>query len=154
MSRLWNMQDLDTDAGREYLLNLNTADLLDWYFATKTVIDAQEAAFTESLRPFNAQKDLIEHLVARKMDMESAKSLSSNAGRVTKTVRKSYAIVDMEAVMDDAIKHDRLHVYKLSPIKEEVEALLAEYKANGDDVDCLPGVELKESVSLRFTKAR
>lgn len=150
----WSLQDLDDPQSREYLQALTTADLLDWYFATKTTIDAQEAAFVETMRPINKQKELIEWLVARKLDLESAKSLSSASGRVTKTVRKNYVINDLEAVMNDVLKNDRLHAFKLTPIKEEVETIITELRAAGVDVDCLPGVELRESASLRFTKAR
>ena len=80
--------------------------------------------------------------------------MQENAGRVTKAVRTSYVIEDLEAVMQDVIANDRLHAFGLSPIKDEVEAMIAELKAQGVDVDCLPGVAKKESVTFRFTRAR
>lgn len=152
--KVWSMECLDNETDRAFLEGLTAADLLDWYFSTKDVITTQEAAFNESMRGVKGQLELIEFMIARKLDLESAKTMSSDSGRVTKVVRSSYAITDIETVMADVIANDRLHAFKLSPIKDEVEAMLAELRAQGMDVDCLPGVEKKESVTLRFTKAR
>ena len=69
-------------------------------------------------------------------------------------MRTAYKVVDMDAVMKDAMANDRLHLHKLTPIKEEVEAEIARLRAEGKDVDGLPGIELTSSSYLRYTAAK
>lgn len=150
----YNLRDLDDTAARTYLENCTADQLLTWYFQTKGAVATYEAAVNEHLRPYKEQLELIDFLLSRKMDADDVKSLKTAAGSVTRAMRTAYKVVDMDAVMKDAMANDRLHLHKLTPIKEEVEAEIARLRAEGKDVDGLPGIELTSSSYLRYTAAK